>query len=156
MKFATTCHLPRLALAIALAFPLWAAAQQPADLHAQLEQRAKTFFADAKPGGVVLVRKGDQILLRESFGLADVENQVPMTPENVLRLGSVTKQFTSFAVMQLVQAGKLRFDEPVGEVLPDLPAALGKVTLRQLLTHTSGVKNVSCRPPLVQGAIWST
>ncbi len=143
MIFATTRHLPRLALAFALAFPLLAAAQPPVDLHAQLEQRAKAFFADSKPGGVVLVRKGDQILLREGFGLADVENAVPMTPDKVLRLGSVTKQFTSFAVLQLVQAGKLRIDEPVGEVLTDLPAALGKVTLRQLLTHTSGVKNVS-------------
>lgn len=139
----TNRQLPRLTLALALAFPLLAAAKQPDDLHAQLEQRAKAFFADTKPGGVVLVRKGDQILLREGFGLADVENQVPMTPDKVLRLGSVTKQFTSFAVLQLVQAGKLRIDEPVGEVLPDMPSALGKVTLRQLLTHTSGVKNVS-------------
>ncbi len=143
MIFAIPRHLSRFALAIALALPLFAIAQQPADLHAQLEQRAKAFFAEAKPGGVVLVRKGDQILLREGFGLADVENQVAMTPDKVLRLGSVTKQFTSFAVLQLVQAGILRIDEPVAEVLPDLPAALGKVSLRQLLTHTSGVKNVS-------------
>lgn len=143
MIFATTRHLPRLALAFALVFPLLAAAQQPAELHARLEQRAKTFFADAKPGGVVLVRKGDQVLLREGFGLADVENQVPMTPDKVLPLASVTKQFTSFAILQLVQAGKLRLDQPVGEVVTDLPATLGKVTLRQLLTHTSGVKNIS-------------
>lgn len=142
MTFATR-HLPRLALALALAFPTFAAAQPTADPHARLQARAKAFFADAQPGGVVLVRKGDQILLREGYGLADVENQVPMTADKVLPLASVTKQFTAYAVLQLVQAGKLRLDQPVGDVLTDLPPALAKVSLRQLLNHSSGVKNIS-------------
>ncbi|MCX7041235.1 MAG: serine hydrolase [Gammaproteobacteria bacterium] len=140
--FAAT-HLPRLALAIALSFPALAGAQSSAELHSQLQDRAKSFFSGAEPGGVVLVRKGDQILLRAGFGLADVENKVPMTADKVLPLASVTKQFTAFAVLQLVQAGKLQLDQPVGDVLTHLPPALAKVSLRQLLTHTSGVKNIS-------------
>lgn len=143
MKFFAATHLPRLALAISLAFPALASAHSPAELNRQLQERAKSFFAGAEPGGVVLVRRCDQILLRESYGLADVENKVPMTADKVLPLASVTKQFTAFAILQLVQTGKLKLDQPIGEVLNDLPPALAKVSLRQLLTHTSGVKNIS-------------
>ena len=143
MTFFAGTHLPRLALAVALAFPALASAQSSAELHTQLQERAKAFFSGAEPGGVVLVRKGDQVLLREGFGLADVENGVPMTADKVLPLASVTKQFTAFAVLQLVQAGNLQLDQPVGDVLAGLPPTLARVSLRQLLTHTSGVKNIS-------------
>lgn len=143
MKFFAATHLPRLALAVALSFPALVSAQSNAELRTQLEERAKSFFSGAEPGGVVLVSKGDQILLREGYGLADVENKVPMTADKVLPLASMTKQFTAFAVLQLVQSGKLKLDQPVGDVLSNLPPALAKVSLRQLLTHTSGVKNIS-------------
>ena len=65
MTFFAGTHLPRLALAVALAFPALASAQSSAELHTQLQERARTFFSGAEPGGVVPVRKGDQILLRE-------------------------------------------------------------------------------------------
>lgn len=138
-----TAHLPRLLLVIAMALPVFASDQTSAQLPTQLDARAKRFFADSKPGGVVLVRKGDQILLRAGYGLADVENNVPMTADKVIPLASITKQFTAFAVLQLVQSKKLELDQPVGAVLTGLPPALAKVSLRQLLTHTSGVKNIS-------------
>ena len=134
---------PRLAIALAFAFPALATAGPMTALNAQLDARATTFFGGALPGGVVLVRKGDEVLLRKGYGLADVENQVPMTADKVLPLASVTKQFTAFAVLRLVQDGKLHIDRPVGAVLPDLPPALAKVSLRQLLNHSSGVKNIS-------------
>lgn len=141
MKFTT--HLPRLMLVIALAFPIFASAQSSTALTTQLDARAKRFFADSKPGGVVLVRKGDQILLRAGYGLADVENNLPMSADKVLPLASITKQFTAFALLQLVQSKKLTLDQAVGDVVTGLPPALAKVSLRQLLTHTSGVKNIS-------------
>ena len=143
MKFFSVIHLPRMALAIALAFHALASAQSPTELHSQLQEHAKSFFVGAEPGGVVLVSKGDQILLRQGYGLADVENKVPMTADIVLPLASITKQFTAFAVLQLVQAEKLTLDQPIGDVLNSLPPALTKVSVRQLLTHTSGVKNIS-------------
>ena len=133
MKFFAATHLPRLALAVALSFPALVSAQSNAEVRTQLKERAKSFFSGAEPGGVVLVRKGDQILLREGYGLADVENNVPMTADKVLPLASVTKQFTAFAVLQLVQSGKLKLDQPVGDVLSNLPPSLAKVSLRQLL-----------------------
>lgn len=119
------------------------AAPVSAPLTQQLEQRADRFFADSQPGGVVLVRRGDEILLRKAFGMADVENGVAMRPDAVFRLASVSKQLTAMAVLTLVHAGKLELDQTVGSVDPSLPAAIAKVSLRQLLTHTSGIKNIS-------------
>lgn len=122
-----------------------AAAARPAapTLDQQLEQRADRFFADSQPGGVVLVRRGDEILLRKAYGLADVENGVPMRADSVFRLASISKQLTAMAVLTLVHAGTLDLDQSVGSVDPSLPEAVGKTSLRQLLTHTSGITNIS-------------
>jgi len=114
-----------------------------AQVTSRLEQTAAKFFKDAGPGGVVLVTHGDEVLLRQSYGLADLENQVPMRPDAVFPLASVTKQFTSMAVLKLVQAGKLGLDQPIGELNATLPKAIAAVSVRQLLTHTSGIKNIS-------------
>lgn len=134
---------PRLALTLALVFPALALALPDGELSTRLAARAESFFAGSKPGGVVLVRKGDKVLLRQGYGFADVENELPMTPDKVLPLASVTKQFTAFAVLQLVQDKKLQIDQPLGSVLPGLPKALASISLRQLLNHSSGVKNIS-------------
>lgn len=111
-----------------------------------LAREADAFFKDQQPGGVVLVTQGDQVLLRRAYGMADIENGVAMRPDAALRLASVTKQFTAVAVMQLVQAGKLRLDTPLDTLDPALAGPMGKVTVQQLLTHTSGIKNVSSIP----------
>lgn len=110
---------------------------------AQLQQRTDGFFQDARPGGAVLVRRGDEVLLRKAYGLADVENQVAMKPEMVFRLASATEQFTAVAILRLVEAGKLELDQPLRASLPDLPDPIGGVTLCHLLTHTSGIRNIS-------------
>lgn len=114
-----------------------------APIIAQLEQRAAQFFKDAGPGGVVLVKRGDDVLLRQGYGLADLENQLPMRADAVFPLASATKQFTSMAVLKLVQAGKLTLDQRIGEIDPTLPKTIAAVSVRQLLTHTSGIKNIS-------------
>lgn len=121
--------------------PLLATAGEP--VTNQLAQRAEQFFKHDAPGGVVLVKRGDEVLLRRGFGLADLEHQLPMPADAVFPLASATKQFTSMAVLKLVAAGKLRLDQPIAELDPALPAAMGGVTVRQLLTHTSGIKNIS-------------
>ncbi|HEY0333939.1 MAG TPA: serine hydrolase domain-containing protein [Stenotrophomonas sp.] len=115
----------------------------PAARMAALHDQADAYFHDQQPGGVVLVTRGDQVLLRKAYGLADVENAVPMQPDAALRLASVTKQFTALAVLQLVQAGKLSLDAAVVSLDPALNGPLAQVTVRQLLTQTSGIKNVS-------------
>ena len=110
---------------------------------AQLEQRAAQFFKAGEPGGVVLVRRGDEVLLRRAYGLADLENQLPMRADGVFPLASATKQFTAMAVLKLVESGKLSLDQRIGDLDPSLPKAIAAVSVRQLLTHTSGIKNIS-------------
>ncbi|HVG43246.1 MAG TPA: serine hydrolase, partial [Longimicrobium sp.] len=73
------------------------------------------------------------------WGKADLENDVAATEHSVYRIGSVTKQFTAAAVMQLVEQGKVRLTDSIGAHLPTLPAAWRGVTVRQLLNHTSGI-----------------
>lgn len=135
-----------LLLATALVFPAAAGAKEGVPAKATTEALAREaagFFRDQQPGGVVLVTRGDQVLLRQAYGLADVENGVAMRPEAALRLASVSKQFTAVAVLQLVQAGKLGLGATLESLDPALNGPLSQVTVQQLLTHTSGIKNIS-------------
>jgi D-alanyl-D-alanine carboxypeptidase len=92
------------------------------------------------PGvSVAIVRGGRDTLVLRGYGVADVENDVPATPETVYPIASVTKQFTAAAVMLLVQEKRLSLDDPIGRHLPELPAEWRGVRIRQLLNHTSGV-----------------
>src|SRR5438552_13600733 len=75
----------------------------------------------AVAGMAVAVVKGNDTLLMKGYGFADVENQVPVTPRTVFRIGSVTKQFTSAAVMQLIEQGKLSLDDDITKYLPQVP-----------------------------------
>ena len=87
------------------------------------------------------VVKGRDTILARGWGFADVENEVPVTTASVFRIGSITKQFTSSAIMQLVEKGRLSLDDTLGALLPNMPVTWRKVTLRQLLNHTSGIPN---------------
>lgn len=102
----------------------------------------KLVAADAFSGTVLLAR-GDKLLYRGAFGLASRAFQVPNRLDTKFNLGSMNKMFTAVAVAQLVEAGKLSFEDKVGKILPDYPnkAVAEKVTVHQLLTHTSGLGN---------------
>jgi D-alanyl-D-alanine carboxypeptidase len=89
--------------------------------------------------GVVLVADHGKPVLREAFGLANREFNIPATPDTVFRIGSTTKQFTAAAVMQLVEQGKLGLDDPIARYYPAAPLSWSGVTLRHLLSHTSGI-----------------
>jgi CubicO group peptidase (beta-lactamase class C family) len=89
--------------------------------------------------GAVLVARGDRIVLRKGYGLADSEKGVPTTAATVYDVASITKQFTSAAILKLEMAGKLRADDPVGKYLPDVPDDKKGITLHHLLTHSSGL-----------------
>lgn len=93
------------------------------------------------PGlSLVIVRDG-KIIKAQGYGLANVESTVSASPETVYEIGSVTKQFTSTAIMLLVQENKIKLDAPVGNYLTDIPAAWKPITVRQLLNQTSGIKD---------------
>lgn len=91
------------------------------------------------PGASVVVIRDGQVVMRRAYGMADLERRIPATPETNYRLASVSKQFTAMAVMLLAKDGKLRYDQPIRDFLPELPAAAHAVTVRHLLNHTSGL-----------------
>jgi cyanophycinase len=109
------------------------------------EDFVDSLFADfntpATPGAAVLVAMDGRILVSKGYGLADLEARSPVTPHTNFRLASVTKQFTAMAIMLLVQDGKLRLDESLTDIFPDFPAYGRRITVRHLLTHTSGLQD---------------
>lgn len=96
--------------------------------------------------GTVLVAKNGVPVFREGFGLANRELNVPNTSETVFRIGSITKQFTAAAIMQLAEAGKLSVEDPISKYYANAPAAWAKVTIRHLLSHRSGIGDYTSLP----------
>lgn len=96
-------------------------------------------------GSILIARNGLPIVTR-SYGMANQELKVPNTPKTVFQLGSVSKQFTAMAIMQLQERGKLKVNDPICKYLDDCPAAWQPITIHQLLTHTSGIKGYSTLP----------
>jgi len=107
-------------------------------------------------GGSVAVVRGDDTLALRRFGYADAELATPTPPHAVYEIGSVTKQFTGVAIMQLVERGKVDLDADVTTYLPNLPMKGRKVSVRHLLDHTSGIKGYTEMPsarPLFHRAV---
>lgn len=101
--------------------------------------------------GSALVAENGKVILRKGYGLANMEWQIPNGPDTKFRLGSITKQFTSMVIMQLVSEGKINLDEKITTYLPDYRKETGgKVTVRQLLTHTSGIPSYTSLPGFIQ------
>lgn len=89
----------------------------------------------------MLVVQDGRPVLRKGYGLAEVELSVPVRPDMVFRVGSVTKQFTAACILKLVEQGRVSLSDDLTKFLPDYPTAGRRVTIEQLLTHTSGIKN---------------
>jgi D-alanyl-D-alanine carboxypeptidase len=104
------------------------------------------------PGVAVLVARGDTVVYRGARGQASIELGVPLSPDHVFRIGSVTKQFAAAGLLKLIDDGKASLDDPLSKFLPDFPNAKA-VTLRQLLNHTSGIKSYTGIPGYMQDAI---
>ena len=91
------------------------------------------------PGVSLAVCRDGRIVKAAGYGLANVEWDIPVTPETIFQTGSVGKQFTATAVMMLVEEGKLGLDDKIVKFIPEAPATWNDVTVRNLLTHTSGI-----------------
>ena len=115
------------------------AASTRAALVARLDSLTRAWVANAPAAGVtVAVVKGNDTLLLEAVGERSRESHVPATTTTVYRIGSISKQFTSAAIMQLVEQGRIALTDPMTKYLPEYPQWSG-VTVRQLLNHTSGI-----------------
>ena len=117
-----------------------AAAQSDSALVQRLDSIAGYWVQrDIAVGIVAAVVKGNDTLLLRSYGKADVEWDVPMPLDAMFEIGSVTKQFTAVALLQLRDQGKLSLDDDITRWLPDFDTRGHTVTLRHLLDHTSGI-----------------
>ena len=92
-------------------------------------------------GATVLVGKGDELLLAGYYGYSDLENGLHTHAGSVYQIGSLTKQFTAVALLQLEQAGKLRLSDDIAQYLPEYPTHGQTITIEDLLYHTSGIPN---------------
>lgn len=114
------------------------------ELAASIKALAGTLAAAGRFSGSIYLAKDGGALVNGAWGLADQEKQVPNTPDTAFDTGSIGKLFTQTAVLQMVDQGKLGLDDPIGKYLPDYPSReiAAKVTLRQLLLHTSGLGDI--------------
>lgn len=111
----------------------------PALINAQINALLNQQVAHHQFSGSVLIAKGGEVLLSSGYGMADLNQQVPNTPDTRFYLGSVTKQFTAMAILMLQQQGKLDINDKLCAHLPECPAPWQLVTLHEVLTHTSGI-----------------
>ena len=107
----------------------------------ELDQLLSAEYKAGEPGVAALIAKNGKVIYRKAFGNADMELNVSMTPENVFELGSITKQFTAVAILMLQEQGKLNLDDELIKFIPDYPVKGKKITVHQLLNHTSGIKS---------------
>lgn len=113
---------------------------------ARTDQIVQSYVTAKQFMGSALIARNGQILLDKGYGYADLEWQIPDTPETKFRLGSMTKQFTAAGILLLEERGKLSTDDIVKKYMPDAPAAWDKITIYNLLTHTSGIPNFTSFP----------
>jgi CubicO group peptidase (beta-lactamase class C family) len=127
-------------LACALALPSASMAQDAqATASAKVDALLARTVRAGGPGAAVMVISDGRVVHQKGYGLADVENRIPITPRTTFDLASVSKQFTAMAIMMLAERGKLALSDPISGFFPELPAYASRVTIRHLLTHTSGL-----------------
>jgi CubicO group peptidase (beta-lactamase class C family) len=131
-----------LMLALGLLFQVAVAQQtdvQP--LVAEFDRVLAEHYKPNEPGATALVARNGQIIYQKGFGLANLEWNEPMQADHIFRIGSITKQFTAVAILQLMEQGKLSLQDEITRFIPDYPTQGNTITIEHLLTHTSGIQN---------------
>ena len=162
-KFNSVSHLTAF-VALCLVFAQYASAQNTATVSSpsaqQITAKVDEYMnaavrVDGFSGSILIARDG-QPVVSKGYGMANVELDVPNSPQTVFRLGSVTKQFTAMAIMMLAERGKLNVNDPACKYLTDCPAAWQPITVKNLLTHTAGVPNYTGFPDFAKTAVLPT
>jgi CubicO group peptidase (beta-lactamase class C family) len=112
----------------------------------RMEQVVQSYVSNKTFMGSVLVVRDKTVLLDKGYGSADLEWDIPNSPTTKFRLGSITKQFTAASILLLEERGQLNINDPVKKYMADAPAAWDKVTIYNLLTHTSGIPSFTGFP----------
>lgn len=116
-------------------------AERKADLYLR-----KVMEDSHMPGASLAVLREGKIVTLKNYGFADLEHSIPVTGRSVFQICSITKPFTAMGVMLLWQDGKLSIDDPIIKYLPHFSSSAKDVTIRQLLSHTSGIRDYDLRP----------
>jgi D-alanyl-D-alanine carboxypeptidase len=139
-------HLIKQIMIAAISAPPGLSAERmtQADAISALQARLERTAADGKFSGTVLIAKDEKPIFSGAYGMANREQKIPNDLHTKFRIGSMNKMFTATAIVQLQQAGKLRFDDPLIKYLPDYPNKdfASKVTIHHLLTHTGGAGDI--------------
>ena len=135
-----------------LAFAVVTSAQPPntKSMSAEFDKLLSAQFKPGETGCAALVAINGQIIYKKAFGMANLELNVPMQPDMVFRIGSITKQFTAIAILQLMEQGKLSLQDDITKFIPDYPTQAYKITVENLLTHTSGIKSYTNVPEFMK------
>src|SRR4030095_5761635 len=141
-----------LPLSIAIVLTLAAQASVLAqDKAAKIDELMKIYQGYKQFNGSVLVAENGKVIFKKGYGLANMEWNIPVETDTKFRLGSITKQFTSMLILQLVQEGKIKLDGKLTDYFPDYRKDTGdRVTVHQLLNHTSGIPSYTGLPNFFQ------
>lgn len=115
----------------------------------QLDQLMKSKYPAEEPGAAVIVVKDGKVLLRKGYGKASLNPDKPVEVDDIFRIGSITKQFTSTAILKLAEQGKIDLKADITKYLTNFTTPGKTVTVEQLLTHTSGIKSYTSVPDLI-------
>jgi CubicO group peptidase (beta-lactamase class C family) len=123
--------------------PLWAQTAAPAgeSPEAQVDKIFEKMDRTVSPGCALSVMKDGRIIYERGYGMADLDHNVTITPTTVFHVASMSKQFTDASIVMLAQEGKLSLDDPVRKYIPELPDFGTPITIRELVHHTSGLRD---------------
>ncbi|MCW5936711.1 MAG: serine hydrolase [Fimbriimonadaceae bacterium] len=121
--------------------PVFSLGQVPTDLEAQIDKIAVDWNRKSGPGGVIAVARDGKMIFSKSYGLADLDHSVKNTPDTVMDVGSVSKQFTAMAILLLEEDGKLKTSDEITKYVPEVPTFGRKITLDNLLHMNSGLRD---------------
>jgi len=142
---------------VAIAFLIFAAGagaqEQSTNFSRQVDELLAEWNRTDAPGAVVAVVRDGKIVFQNAYGMADLERGVALTPQSAFEIGSISKQFTAMCVLLLEHDGKLALDDDIRATIPEMPAYEETITLRHLLHHTSGIRDIETLVPLA-GLPW--
>jgi CubicO group peptidase (beta-lactamase class C family) len=111
------------------------------DLHQRVDGVFAKWDSTVSPGCALSVIKDGQVVYKRGYGMADLDHDIPITPETVFHVASISKQFTAAAIILLAQEGKISLDDDVRKYITELPDFGARITIRQLVHHTSGLRD---------------